>query len=218
MLPLGGVDVNVCSGMSATETCQSPFGQLRSNSACPLCAHHGHPAEPGERSEPDIQASAPSDGDAWKRDLQSIRSLSSVNSLHQATVEARAALSRGGSKKGLCSTGSGFGTIRWCPRSMGLKRISPRSVPHALMPSTARPLSSRPVAEQRAAKLSISNSHATSRQILTGEGLMSHQQVDGCRVRVASRVNADIADRLIGSGERKGRHARVDDKTLQQIV
>jgi hypothetical protein len=30
-----------------------------------LCAHHGHPAEPGERSEPDIQASAPSDGDGW---------------------------------------------------------------------------------------------------------------------------------------------------------
>jgi hypothetical protein len=31
----------------------------------PQRAHHGHPAEPGERSEPDIQASAPSDGDGW---------------------------------------------------------------------------------------------------------------------------------------------------------
>ena len=31
----------------------------------PNRAHHGHPAEPGERSEPDIQAGAPSDGDGW---------------------------------------------------------------------------------------------------------------------------------------------------------
>jgi hypothetical protein len=31
-------------------------------------AHHGHPAEPGERPKPDIQASAPGDGDGWKPD------------------------------------------------------------------------------------------------------------------------------------------------------
>jgi hypothetical protein len=31
----------------------------------PLCTHGGHPAEPGERSEPDIQASTPSGGDGW---------------------------------------------------------------------------------------------------------------------------------------------------------
>ena len=44
-----------------------------------LCAHHGHPAEPGERSEPDIQASAPSDGDGWR----AVRLLSSAKGRKQ---------------------------------------------------------------------------------------------------------------------------------------
>jgi hypothetical protein len=63
--PLGSADVSVRSGMPTAESRRSPFGQIRSNSASLLCAHHGHPAEPGERSEPDIQASAPGDEDGW---------------------------------------------------------------------------------------------------------------------------------------------------------
>jgi hypothetical protein len=44
VLPLGGVDVNVRSSMSAAESCQSPFGQTRSfvliSCDCSICLEH----------------------------------------------------------------------------------------------------------------------------------------------------------------------------------
>jgi hypothetical protein len=52
--------MNVC--LLPLHTPNQPF-HFRPASDIQLCAHHGHPAEPSERSELDIQASAPSDGE-----------------------------------------------------------------------------------------------------------------------------------------------------------